>query len=168
MLSKDICSDFNVLIAMQNMQLAKYIYTYMRDVGAASLKVADNSRKATSLLRSDQFNLIFCDCDLDPLGGIDFVKYLRISNSPSDEAMVMYIMPEPSKGKVISARNAGVHEIIAPPITGKLIEQRITYMITHPKPFIRVPTYTGPCRRRDRAKVYRGVERRQDKVMHSL
>jgi hypothetical protein len=62
---------------------------------------------------------------------------------------------------VVSARDAGVTEFLAKPISAKALYQRILNVVANPRPFIRTKTYFGPDRRRNVNPNYVGPERRK-------
>jgi DNA-binding response OmpR family regulator len=62
--------------------------------------------------------------------------------------------------RVRLARDAGVNEFLAKPVSVKAMLTRLTAVIEHPRPFVRTKVYFGPCRRRRGADEYRGPERR--------
>jgi DNA-binding response OmpR family regulator len=49
---------------------------------------------------------------------------------------------------VVDARDAGVTEFVAKPLTAKAVLERIQAVIYRPRPFVRTPNYFGPDRRR--------------------
>jgi DNA-binding response OmpR family regulator len=53
------------------------------------------------------------------------------------------------KKRVIAARDAGVTEFLAKPISAKGLYQRILNVVANPRPFIKTKTYFGPDRRRN-------------------
>lgn len=57
------------------------------------------------------------------------------------------------------ARDAGVNEFIAKPVSVKTMMSRLSAVIEHPHPFVRTNGYFGPCRRR-RVEEHTGEERR--------
>jgi DNA-binding response OmpR family regulator len=61
---------------------------------------------------------------------------------------------------VRQARDAGVNEFLAKPVSVKAILSRLISVIEHPRPFVRTKSYFGPCRRRRGDNEYRGPERR--------
>ncbi len=61
--------------------------------------------------------------------------------------------------RVVEARDAGITEFVAKPLSAKTLMARITAIIEHPRPFIRSTRYFGPNRRR-RTSDYTGPERR--------
>src|SRR6516225_2317037 len=64
------------------------------------------------------------------------------------------------KKRVIAARDAGVTEFLAKPISAKALYQRILNVVANPRPFIKTRTYFGPDRRRNVNPNYSGPDRR--------
>jgi FixJ family two-component response regulator len=65
------------------------------------------------------------------------------------------------KMRVTAARDAGVTEFVAKPITAKAILDRTNAVIFKPRQFVKAAEYLGPCRRRAGARaVYNGPFRR--------
>ena len=52
------------------------------------------------------------------------------------------------KFRITKARDAGVNEFLAKPISPKSLYQRIASIIEKPRPFVRTTSFFGPCRRR--------------------
>ena len=65
--------------------------------------------------------------------------------------------------QVREARDIGVNEFIAKPVSVKTMMQRLQAVIESPRPYVRTKGYFGPCRRRRGAEEYRGPERRDKK-----
>jgi CheY-like chemotaxis protein len=65
------------------------------------------------------------------------------------------------KKRVVSARDAGITEFMAKPISAKALYQRILNVVANPRPFIKTKSYFGPDRRRNVTANYVGAERRK-------
>jgi two-component system chemotaxis response regulator CheY len=65
------------------------------------------------------------------------------------------------KNRVTDARDSGITEFLAKPISAKALYQRIVNVVAHPRPFIRTKSYFGPDRRRNTSAGYAGPERRR-------
>jgi hypothetical protein len=61
---------------------------------------------------------------------------------------------------VFEARDAGVTEFVAKPVTAKAVLERIHAVIYRPRPFVRTKDYFGPDRRRKDDPGYEGPWRR--------
>ena len=68
---------------------------------------------------------------------------------------------------VQAARDAGVNEFLAKPVSSKAILSRLVAVIEHPRPFVRTKVYFGPCRRRRREGDYHGPERRLAEIANA-
>jgi DNA-binding NtrC family response regulator len=64
--------------------------------------------------------------------------------------------------RVQAARNAGVNEFLAKPLTARGVVERISQVINHPRQYVRAPNYFGPDRRRRADPNYHGPWRRED------
>jgi hypothetical protein len=62
---------------------------------------------------------------------------------------------------VTAARDAGVTEFLAKPISAKGLYERIVNVVASPRPFIKTKSYFGPDRRRMISPNYVGPERRK-------
>jgi response regulator RpfG family c-di-GMP phosphodiesterase len=94
------------------------------------------------------------------LTGIEFTRLLRTSaDSPDKFIPVIMTTGYSDRSTVIAARDAGVTEFLAKPITAKALYGRVLEVINNPRPFIRSKTYFGPDRRR-RDEPFDGPERR--------
>jgi len=60
-----------------------------------------------------------------------------------------------------AARDIGITEILAKPVTAKAVYERIISIIQNPRPFVRAKSYFGPDRRR-KAKDFGGSDKRRE------
>jgi DNA-binding response OmpR family regulator len=75
-------------------------------------------------------------------------------------APIIMLTGHSEKRRVTVARDAGVTEFLAKPISAKGLYQRILNVVANPRPFIKTKTYFGPDRRRNTNSAYMGPERR--------
>src|SRR6185437_7982299 len=82
------------------------------------------------------------------------------ANSNPYVAIIM-LTGHSEKKRVVAARDAGITEFLAKPISAKGLYQRIVNVVANPRPFIKTKTYFGPDRRRNVNPNYVGTERRK-------
>jgi CheY-like chemotaxis protein len=112
-------------------------------------------------MRGTNIDIVFTDLTMQPLDGIDFVRLLRNSpDSPNQMCPVIMITGHSTQKRVKEARDAGVTEFLAKPVTARGVIDRITRVVEHPRPFIRNEDYFGPDRRRRVDPSYSGPKRR--------
>ncbi len=97
------------------------------------------------------------------MSGLDFTKMARASvSSPNPYVPIIMITGNTSVEIVNDARDAGVNEFLAKPVSVKSILGHLTSVIEHPRPYMRAKAHFGPCRRRRSKEEYRGPERRSE------
>jgi len=153
-------SDIRILITLANGQAAKGARAVFKEQGASIFQVADGKQDALDKMKATSFNLLLVEDTFSDLGGIDFVRFVRMTNGPLSVAPIMYAMKEPSKATVMEARDAGVNKMFVMPFTTAILLKNLADIMLNPRPFIRVTGYNGPCRRMQPS-AYKGQERRK-------
>ena len=72
---------------------------------------------------------------------------------------IILLTSQTQYAKIVAARDSGVTEIVAKPISPKLLQDRIVYVFQQPRPFVEAASYVGPSRRRRDAN-FAGEDRR--------
>ena len=108
--------------------------------------------------------MIIADWHMEPLDGLDFVRLVRTAkDSPNPYVPIIMLTGHTEYQRVCEARDAGVNEFLAKPISAKALYMRFASIIDNPRPFIRTKTYFGPDRRRQNIGPPRGTaERRKE------
>jgi len=96
-----------------------------------------------------------------PVDGLQFSKFVRFDDDSPDIFTPIILMPgHTEQWRVNMARDAGVNEFLAKPISAKTLYVRLLAVIEKPRPFVRTKSYFGPCHRRVNSWDYDGPERR--------
>ena len=85
-----------------------------------------------------------------------------MSQSPNPFVPIIMLTGHTHVDRVLQARDAGVTEFLAKPISINAILSRLVAIVDHPRPFVRTKSYFGPCRRRRDDHQYQGPERRSE------
>ncbi len=151
----------NFLIVDDNKHMRALVKTILHALGSKNVHDASDGADAFKELKVFPADIIICDWNMSPLDGIDFIKLVRTGkDSPNPFVTIIMLTGHTEMHRVIEARNAGVNEFLAKPISAKALYARIRSIIENPRPFIRTKTFFGPDRRR-RNIDYKGVERRK-------
>ena len=82
--------------------------------------------------------------------GLELAQMIRQPESKGNPyAPIIMLTGHSEKRRVTVARDAGVTEFLAKPISAKGLYQRILNVVANPRPFIKTKTYFGPDRRRN-------------------
>jgi DNA-binding response OmpR family regulator len=94
--------------------------------------------------------------------GLELIQMIRQPGGNSNPFVpIVMLTGHTERTRVTAARDAGITEFLAKPISAKGLYQRIFSIVAHPRPFIKTATYFGPDRRRTMNSTYAGPERRR-------
>ncbi|HWA59774.1 MAG TPA: response regulator [Caulobacteraceae bacterium] len=150
-----------ILLVDDNHHMRILLSEILRAIGVSHIYEAGDGAEALQLLRREAIDIVMTDLEMSPLDGIDFVRLLRNSpDSPNPMIPVIMITGHSTMRRVGEARDVGVNEFLAKPITARGVIHRITLIVEHPRPFVRTGDYFGPDRRRRSDPNYTGPKRR--------
>ena len=155
-------SPFSILIVDDN-QLIRHLVAHLcRGFGFTRVReVADGSR-ALSVMRETEIDIVISDWMMEPMSGYDFTHFVRTSEeSPNPFVPIIMLTGHTEVGRIEMARDVGVTEFLAKPVSPRTLLDRLIHVIEHPRTFVRSPGYTGPDRRRAQDPNYAGPERRR-------
>lgn len=138
-----------ILLVDDNHHMRVLLTEILRAIGVKQIYEANDGAEALALMRSHAIDIVMTDLSMQPMDGIDFVGLLRNSpDSPNQMCPVIMITGHSTQRRVTEARDAGVNEFLAKPLTARGVLDRIGMVIDHPRPFVRTDDYFGPDRRR--------------------
>ena len=150
-----------ILLVDDNQHMRMLLIEILRAIGVRHVFEALDGAEALQILRERQIDIVMTDLTMGPLDGIDFVNLLRNSpDSPAPFAPVIMITGHSTQRQVQAARDAGVNEFLAKPVTARGVVHRLTLVVEHPRPYIRCEAYFGPDRRRRPEPGFKGPHQR--------
>lgn len=155
-----------ILIVDDNHHMRVLLGEILRAVGVRNTFEANDGAEGLQIMRNQPIDIVMTDLSMRPLDGIDFVRLMRNSpDSPNQMCPVIMITGHSTQRRVSEARDAGVNEFLAKPLTARGVIERIQRIIEHPRPYVRSDDYFGPDRRRRQDPTFQGPWRRAtDKV----
>lgn len=139
------------LIVDDNAHMRSILVTLLHAVGVEVTRQASNGVEAMALLRRWQPTFIVIDQHMQPMSGTDFARELRRTPEiPCHTAPIIMLTAHTERAIVEMARDAGIDEILAKPISAKALMQRLNAITHERRPFVRHGDYVGPDRRRRR------------------
>lgn len=140
--------SLRVLLVDDNPHMRSIVASILKGVGVCSLREARDGAEGLQVLREWPADVAIVDFQMQPLDGATFTRLVRGSpDSPNAYLPIIMMTGFADRGRVFEARDAGVNEMIAKPITARAILDRIEAVIMRPRPFVRTADYFGPSRR---------------------
>ena len=156
-----------VLVVDDNVHMRKLVVTILQAFGVIQIFEAENGERAWAILREANPDVVVLDWVMEGMSGIDLMRMIRTNpQSPNPFVPVIMLTGHTSVEHVNKARDSGINEFIAKPVSVKTMMQRLMAVIEHPRSYVRTTVYFGPCRRRRGDGDYRGPERRKDTARH--
>lgn len=160
---------FKALVVEDNPHMRTLLRALLQALGVRRVLEAADGAAGLLALREHKPDFVFTDLSMKPIDGIEFTRKIRLGNdSPNPLVPIIMITGHTERARVMAARDAGVSEFLAKPITMQNLQSRLTEIIERPRPFVRCATYFGPDRRRRKAEDYQGPWRRHDDYKDDL
>jgi two-component system chemotaxis response regulator CheY len=157
--------DFNrlrFLVIDDNAHMRRILRTLLHGFGAREVYEAEDG--ATGLEAFTHFapDIVIADWAMPIFDGLELTQMIRQPGANTNPYVpIIMLTGHSEKKRVTAARDAGITEFMAKPISAKALYQRVLNIIVNPRPFIKTKTYFGPDRRRNVASNYVGPERRK-------
>ncbi len=156
--------NISVLVLDDNRHMRSLVQSILHALGVKEIREASDAPEAFKDLQHFHADVIIADWHMEPLDGLDFVRLVRTAkDSPNPYVPIIMLTGHTEYQRVCEARDAGVNEFLAKPISAKALYMRFASIIDNPRPFIRTKIYFGPDRRRQNIGPPRGTaERRKE------
>jgi PleD family two-component response regulator len=142
-------AEVNVLIVDDSRHMRVIIKSIMHALGCRHVREAGDAAAAFKEMQSFPADVVVVDWHMEPLDGLDFVRLIRTAkDSPNPFVPIIMLSAYTEHRRVAEARDAGVNEFLAKPISAAGMARRIVAIINNPRQFISTRKYFGPCRRR--------------------
>jgi two-component system chemotaxis response regulator CheY len=142
-------SSLNVLIVEDNEHMQTLLREILRAFRVRNIRTAEDGADALKELRTFSADIILCDWNMKPVDGLEFTRLVR--NAPdvmNAFVSIILITGHTEMARVYEARDVGVTEFLAKPVSARSLYDRICSAVLNPRPFISTKTYKGPDRRR--------------------
>lgn len=158
--------NLKVMVIDDNQHMRALVRQLLHAFGIRSIREAEDGASALKLLRMFDADLALCDWNMTPLNGTEFTHMVRTSSDIKNPFLpIIMLTGHTEYHRVIEARDSGIDEYLAKPISAEALYRRIVTIIESRRDFIQTSAYFGPDRRRySKMSKYSGCERRVDEV----
>src|SRR5688572_12757328 len=157
--------DFNrlrFLVIDDNAHMRRIVRTLLHGYGAREVYEAEDGASGLEAFTHHMPDIVITDWAMPIFDGLELMQMIRQPGANANPfAPIIMLTGHSEKKRVAAARDAGVTEFLAKPLSAKALYQRILNVVANPRPFIKTKTYFGPDRRRNTNTNYAGAERRK-------
>ncbi len=149
-----------VLVIDPHPEWARLIADLLKGLGAAQLDYGRPDRLAAQM-NDVQPMLIVTELAGPGYDGLQFTRALRRAEDGLRQAPVIMVTADATRGSILAARNAGVHEFLRKPFTAGDLFRRIENVTLKPRAWVEAAAYVGPDRRRFNSGEFAGPRKRR-------
>ena len=157
--------DYNklrFLIIDDNAHMRRILRTLLHGFGTREVYEAEDGAAGLEGFTHYSPDIVITDWAMPIFDGLELTQMIRQPGANNNPYVpIIMLTGHSEKKRVIAARDAGVTEFLAKPISAKGLYGRILNVVANPRPFIRTKNYFGPDRRRNANPNYSGPERRK-------
>jgi PleD family two-component response regulator len=142
-------SGLNILLVDDNGHMRLVVKSILNSLGVRNIRDAGEAVAAFKEMATFEADIIIVSWLMETISGPEFVKLVRTAkDSPNPYVPIVMLSAFTETYRVNEARDAGINEFLAKPLSPKSLYQRIVSIIEKPRPFVRTKDFLGPCRRR--------------------
>ena len=157
-------TDLNILVLEKHLLIRRLLTSVFSEFGVPTVQSTPDPEVAWDMHCQFATDIILSDWT-EGLDGMAFLTKIRQDkDSPDPFVPVVVCSAKTEYRHVCYARDKGMTEFLAKPVSALSIYSRICAMVENSRPFIRIADFFGPDRRRHRNDDFAEADRR--KLIH--
>lgn len=153
-------SEMSVMLVEKHGYMRRLLRDVLCQLGFRDVRDCDNTEDAFGMFNETPSDMVMTDW-APGLNGIELLMKLRQSDiSPNPYVPVIVVTANTETRHIYMARNSGMTEFLAKPITAQRVYFRVCSVIEKRRMFISSDEFFGPDRRRLRKESFGGDNRR--------
>ncbi len=141
--------SLRALVVEDNVHMRTLLHALLLALGVKEILEASSGEEALAMLCDKGADLILTDLSMQHMDGIALTRAVRRSDtSPNPYVPIIMVTGHTERHLVEAARDAGVTEFLAKPVTAHSLFLRISEIVERPRAYVRCDDYFGPDRRR--------------------
>ena len=167
-MGEEAFKNLSVLVIDPNRHLRGLVRGVLHAFGIRSIHDASDAAEAFQDLKTFMPHVVIVELNMEPLDGLEFTRLVRRGeDSPNPYVPVLMLTAHTERRYVEAARDAGVNEFLAKPISAETLYARLYSAVFRQRSFVTTKAYVGPDRRRRQNVKYSGPERRRKPTMEN-
>jgi CheY-like chemotaxis protein len=138
------CSQITFLLVEDSAYMRGILRAMLQGFGARRIYDAEDGASGLEMIDRVSPDILIVDWVMPVLDGLEMVRLIRQPSHPMAFVPIILVTAHTEKKRILTARNAGVNEVLCKPVSATALYQRISNVVTQPREFIRSEAYFGP------------------------
>ncbi|WP_404384065.1 response regulator [Caenispirillum salinarum] len=153
--------QLKVLLVEDNEHFRRLLRTVLQALGITDVREEADGGAGLAALATYPADLVIVDYRMTPMDGLEFTRRLRREPGQANPYVPVLMVTGYTEPRLVAqARDAGVNEFLAKPISAKMLLSRIVQVLQTPRAFVSASDYFGPDRRRRQTPIAHPERRR--------
>lgn len=154
-------SKLRIMAVEDSAHMRGLVRRLLESYGITDIVLHADARIALQDLPASMPDILILDFAMEPMDGLAMTRAVRLDpDSPNPYIPIVMMTAYTEHHRIVAARDAGVTEIVAKPLSVASLFSRLIAVVDRPRAFIRIKSYFGPDRRR-RQIAFPGRDRRR-------
>lgn len=154
-------AKLQIMVVDDNTNMRRLIRLILESFGCTQIFDTPGAAAALEAFEVAEFDIVIVDYLMEPMDGLDLTRALRDPDLSSNPYVPVIMLTGAANMETVAlARDAGVNEFLAKPVSAQSLYRRLHAIVERPRPFVRAKMFFGPDRRRRANPEYEGPERR--------
>lgn len=155
--------NVSALVVDDNRFMRTVIVNVLRGLSIRHVAEARDGYEALEEMRATPIDLVVMDWEMEGMNGMQLLQAIRSGKRGINPLVpVIVVSANTIARNILQARDAGMTEFLAKPVSAASLYARIVAIIESPRRFVRTGSYFGPDRRRRFDPDYMGPRRRNE------
>lgn len=142
-------SALRVLVVDDNQNMRRILRAVLAGLGVRDIQEAADGAEGLERFQAHNPDIVITDWVMPVVDGLELTRLIRLRpSSVNPYVPIIVVSGHTERSRIIQAREAGIHEFVAKPVSARALHDRISAVVLNPRPFLRTKTYFGPDRRR--------------------
>ena len=155
-------SRLSVLLVDDALHMRRIVRSLLNGLGVRDIDEAEDGAVALELFSQNVPDVVITDWVMPVFDGLELTRAIRSTDSANPYTPIIMMTGHTERSKVLQARDAGITEFLAKPVSAKALHLRLTNCLENPRPFVKTRSFFGPDRRRFVHPSYGGERKRRN------
>ncbi|MGB5092521.1 MAG: response regulator [Parvibaculum sp.] len=145
----DIFQKLRVLVVEDSGEMRRLVVALLQTMRIGCILEARDGKRGLEVFHTENPDIIITDGSMQPMDGYEMTRLIRQSGSGQGDIPILMISGHLNRNIVDHARDQGVTDYLAKPLSADVLYQAILRAVSNPLHIVETPSFRGPSPRRN-------------------